>query len=89
MPLTEFMGWQYLEQREPWGDRRLDHVIALLACTLANIHRGPNATPFKVSDFMTQWDAPENPPQAADPFAQFEAYAEVHNQQLLRKDSIN
>lgn len=90
MPMSEFRSWQYAEQREPFGDRRLDHVVGILASVIANIHRPPNSRMLKPSEFMSDWDGflkQLNEPE--DPFAQFQRFADAHNKEIASRDQIN
>ncbi len=45
-------------EMEPRGDKRLDWLIATLACLIANINRDPKKTkPFKASDFLLRFQS--------------------------------
>jgi hypothetical protein len=62
MPISEFRECMLFEQIEPFGERRQDYRIGILAALLANIHRKKDAQPFKPQDFMLPWD-PVPPPR--------------------------
>jgi hypothetical protein len=51
--LTE---WRAFEQLEPFGDRRRDLQAAIIAQTLANVHRRQGTPPYKITDFMPDFD---------------------------------
>lgn len=55
------MLWQAAYALDPWGEDRADLRAGIVAALTANIHRGSEVQPFKPSDFMPQFGAPENP----------------------------
>ncbi len=61
MPEPEFRGWQYIELREPFGERRLDFLVGMLAALIANINRDAKHPGYKRSDFIPDWDAEPEP----------------------------
>lgn len=49
---AELSEWMAYNSISPVGMARADQRAALIACTLANIHRGKNQQPQKIRDFM-------------------------------------
>lgn len=47
--------WFILYQMEPWGEKRLDILIASIQATLASIYRKKGSSPPKISDFIIDW----------------------------------
>lgn len=54
--LTEWIEFEKLNG--PLGPERADFHAALIASTLANVHRGKGKPPAKISDFLPQWGQP-------------------------------
>lgn len=52
MGAEEFDRWCRYFQEEPWGVTRDNFHAALIASTIANVHRGKKSRAFRVSDFM-------------------------------------
>jgi hypothetical protein len=46
-------------QLEPWGEDQADRRAAVIASTMANIHRGKNKRPYRIEDFMPKFDRPK------------------------------
>lgn len=57
MSEREWEEWQAYDRISPIGDQRLVRQVALIACTLANIHRG-NREAFDLDDFDLYRDPP-------------------------------
>ena len=52
MPLDDFYAFMVMDSMEPFGERRGDLQAAQIAHILAVIHRKPNSTPQRLSDFL-------------------------------------
>lgn len=64
MPVAEFNAWFLRYQEKPFGDRRGDIRIGILASLLANIHRDPSKRTevFEAEEFMPKFlQAPRKP----------------------------
>lgn len=48
---------------EPFGEKRADIRAAIVAQTMANIHRGKNKKAYKLDDFMPQFERPKQAPE--------------------------
>ena len=81
MPVSEFRECMLFEQIEPFGERRQDYRIGILAALLANIHRRKEAQPFKPQDFMLPWDppAPRRAQTVEEQIAMFELIRKTQN----------
>lgn len=55
----ELAEWQAYERVEPFGERRMDIRFAMLAMTISNIWRGKNQPPFKLEQFMPDFEPPK------------------------------
>ena len=57
----ELTEWMVYYQLEPWGGERADVGAAIVASTIAEIHRNPKkrARPYKASDFMPRFERPK------------------------------
>lgn len=51
--LTEWSAYERLAG--PIGDERLDHLIAMLQATIANVNRGKNQKAYEAEAFMPRW----------------------------------
>ncbi len=58
MDAREFQEWQAYFSLEPHGDERGDIQAAIIAATLANIHRSRSQQPFEVKDFLPRFGGP-------------------------------
>ncbi len=81
LPERIFRGWQYLESREPWGDRRLDVVAGLITAGIRNGWLNKGQKPYGVVDFMPDWDGFRQMSEASTP-------EELHSKFLLIKDDV-
>lgn len=52
----ELSEWMVYEQVEPFGDRRGDFQAALICMTLANRLRNKDEQPFKMQDFLLDFE---------------------------------
>ena len=52
MSSAEFTEWAVMFAHDPWGEQRADLRAAQLAALFYNAHRGPQAPPGKLADFM-------------------------------------
>lgn len=54
----EFLRWMAFSRLEPFGQQADDVRFARLAALIANVNRDPKkkASPFKVEDFMPDYD---------------------------------
>lgn len=57
MPAHEVLEWMLYESVEPFGDRRGDIQAAQIVQTLANIHRSEKRQPYRLTDFLLEWEA--------------------------------
>jgi hypothetical protein len=59
MPASEFAEAALYEQLEPFGDRRGDIQVAMLASVIANIYRDSRrrAQPYGINDFLLEWES--------------------------------
>ncbi|WP_052336699.1 phage tail assembly protein T [Nocardioides alkalitolerans] len=56
----ELAEWAAYEKVSgPLGPARLDQLAALIASTIANVNRGKNKAPHKLSSFVPKWDRPQ------------------------------
>lgn len=56
----EFSEWREEFKARPFGDEGVFQVsIAILASLVANVNRGRNTPPFKASQFLPYFKAPE------------------------------
>lgn len=51
----QFAGWEHFAQLEPFGEFRADYRAALIAQTIANVHRGTRES-YSIEDFKLQFD---------------------------------
>jgi len=52
MSSREITEWMAFDQLEPFGAGARDIGHAIVASTVANVHRGPNEEAYKIKDFM-------------------------------------
>ncbi len=70
--------WLAVYRLDPWGESRADLRTAIIACLLANIHRGKGKRPYKVEDFMAH--RPRKRKQTAkEMHSTMMAFATMHN----------
>jgi hypothetical protein len=55
----ELIEWRLFFEMEPVGERRQDLHAAQIVGTLANIHRGKNQPPIKLSECLLNFDPPK------------------------------
>jgi len=55
MPYRVMREWQEYAILEPFGETRADLRAAIIASTVANVHRGKKQRPFKLADFMPKF----------------------------------
>lgn len=78
--MREFVQWQAYYRLEPFGEERADLRNAIVACVIANAHRGKGRS-FRVRDFMPTFDRrPQQTPQEMETV--FRAFAARHNASL-------
>jgi len=81
MGAGELSEWMAYDAIEPIGPERGDLQAAVVAATIANIHRKKGKKPFKLSDFTLKFDGPtEQTPE------QMLRLVEVINEALGGKD---
>lgn len=51
----EFMEWAAYYQTDPWGGERGDLQAAIVASTIANVHRDPKKPAFKLDNFLLKF----------------------------------
>ena len=51
---------------EPFGNIRGDIQAAIIAQTVANVHRGRGQRSYKIQDFMPKFDRAKPAPQSSD-----------------------
>jgi len=66
MPASAFHEAMLYEQVEPFGDRRRDVQAGIIAATIANVNRGKDIRPYKVTEFMMPWDPVVHKPQTPE-----------------------
>lgn len=52
----QFQEWYLYAQIEPFGEKRADLRMAATNALLANINRGKNQTPYKIEDFLFNFE---------------------------------
>lgn len=55
----ELAEWRAFDRLEPFGDRRADVRLGIMAALFANAHRAAGAKPFTPRDFLPVFDAEE------------------------------
>ena len=58
-----------LDQIDPWGEERADLRAAMIASTIANVHRDPKKKAFTFGDFMLDFDPKPKPVQSQQEMA--------------------
>ena len=58
MPYRILREWQDYAMLEPFGEERADLRSAIIAATVANVHRGKKQRPFRPADFMPKFGGP-------------------------------
>lgn len=43
----------------PFGEERGDIQAAIIACVIANVNRGKKTKPYKIDDFIPNYDPPK------------------------------
>lgn len=51
--------WIAYYQMEPFGEERADIRSAIVACTVANVNRGKDQSPYELDNFLPKWEEPE------------------------------
>lgn len=64
MSSREFARWKAFDRLEPIGEQRADIRAALIAQTVANA-LGAGKKPFKLSDFLLQFEADDEESRSA------------------------
>lgn len=80
----EFASWMAYDRVDPFGEERADLRSAIVAATLANIHRGKNAKPFEAADFMPRFDRAKPKQTPTEMQARLFQFAEMHNANIKR-----
>jgi len=81
----EFGEWLAYDRISPIGPERQDWHAALLASTFANAFRGKNRAPFRIKDFMPQFDGGHRRRTVEEIQADMMMYARRHNKRLARE----
>jgi hypothetical protein len=55
LSIDEFVQWMCFYSIEPFGEKRGDIQSAIIAQTMANIHRASDAKPYTVKDFIPEF----------------------------------
>jgi hypothetical protein len=55
----ELVEWMAFYRIDPWGGYRTDLGAAMVASTLANVHRAPDSAAFTPDDFIVHEQCPE------------------------------
>lgn len=55
LPSAEIAEWQAYERLEPFGQRRLDDGMRLLAAILVNANRGQHSPAVEPHEFLRAW----------------------------------
>lgn len=58
MPLRMLYEWMAYARRSPFNGRRGDYQAALVAATVANVHRGKNQAAYTVEKFLLEFGQP-------------------------------
>lgn len=66
MSSEELAEWMAYERLEPFGETRADIRTALVCSTLANINRDKKVKPYKIQDFMLDFDSVWSKPTAKE-----------------------
>lgn len=66
MSFSEFNEFRLFDGLEPFGERRLDLLMGILASVLANVNRSEKQAPYSPEQFMPKWDAEPEEPQTAE-----------------------
>jgi hypothetical protein len=77
---AEFSRWQAYYKVEPFGEERADMRSAVIASTLANIHRGKGKA-YTLNDFMIDFSGKEKK-SAKEMSDIFSLFAGVHNKKV-------
>ena len=81
----QYAEWRAYYEVEPWGEERADLRSAIIACTIANVHRGKGKA-FEPGDFMPEFDKPAKKQQtAAEMAAVMTTFAARQNAYVARK----
>ena len=64
--IREFQLWKAYAMIEPFGNIRGDIQAAIIAQTVANVHRGRGQRSYKIQDFMPKFDRAAPAPQSSD-----------------------
>ena len=81
----QYSEWRAYYEVEPWGEERADLRSAIIACTIANVHRAKGRT-FAPSDFMPEFNKPIKERQTqAEMIAVMTQFAAKHNAAIERR----
>ena len=84
--IREFRLWQAYAMIEPFGNIRGDIQAAIIAQTVANVHRGRGQRSYKIQDFMPKFDRGKADSQTPDQMlAVMQQYSALHNEALRRR----
>lgn len=83
----EFALWRAYQEIEPWGERRADFRMAILASLIVNVNRDPKKSrAAKPSDFMPKFGVRKRGKQsAAQILATMSGFAAAHNANLKQR----
>jgi hypothetical protein len=66
MSSHELSEWMAFFRLEPFGEERQDLRAAIVAQTIANVNRGAGRPPYKLSDFILEFDRQPKEPQSVE-----------------------
>ena len=86
MTCSEFAEWAVLYAHDPFGEMRADYRVAQLCALFYNAHRGPQAPPGKLADFMPYRPFEPEPEPESDEHAAARLMGQInaHNARLRR-----
>lgn len=59
MSSHEFAEWMAYARLEPFGQDRFDIPAAIVAATVANVHRSSDTNPYEIKDFLPNFEPQE------------------------------
>ena len=62
----QFAMWRMYASVMPFGDLRADYQAASVSKTIADVNRPKERQPYKVEDFLLQFEAPEQESHGRD-----------------------
>lgn len=53
--VKEFNEWRYIYTQEPWGERRMDILLAYHCAFVVNLLKSKREKPAQITDFLLPW----------------------------------